>query len=192
MLKIENKSPLKFLNLNKVNYNYILLLIILAISILSFDLGVGNLLEEFIKSDVSSNTEIYFGSLLHLIFLAPICEEIFFRGIIFQKLKNVMPLFIAIIIQSFIFGIFHGAFSGHLIQSLLAMLSGIIYSLLYNHTNNLTISILLHIFHNLLLVILNLSFFDFNINSTILIGISLLFFLLFIILFKYNENKLHY
>ncbi|GAA0084436.1 hypothetical protein UT300007_08750 [Clostridium sp. CTA-7] len=99
-----------------------------------------------------------------------------------------MPLYLALIIQGFLFGIVHGAFSGHLIQSLLAMFSGIIYALIYNYTNNLTISILIHSFYNLLLVILNFLPFIFDINPIIFIIISLLFFLSFIVLFK-NKNR---
>ncbi|MGN0026401.1 MAG: lysostaphin resistance A-like protein, partial [Clostridium sp.] len=85
---------------------------------------------------------------------APICEEIIFRGILFQKLKEIMPLFLSIIIQGFIFGIVHGSF----IQSLLAGFSGILYALVYNYKKNLTLPILIHAFNNIFLIILNLLF----------------------------------
>lgn len=158
LLKRESKSPMKYLKVHKVKFKTILIIICFTIVMLFFDIIIIKLLEKLIVSDVQGETKLYFLSILHLVILAPICEEIFFRGLLFQKLKEIMPLFLSVIIQGFIFGILHGAFSGHLIQSLLSGFSGIIYALIYNYTNNLTIPILIHGFYNLFLVILNLLF----------------------------------
>lgn len=171
LLKIEGKSPVKFLKFHKVNFKCIPLIIILAISIVLFsDLGVYPFLSHILNTTVSGDTELYWGSILHLVFLAPIFEEIFFRGIIFTKLKESIPLLPAIIIQAFIFGIFHGS----LIKVLITMISGIIFAIMYNYTNNLTTVILLHSFTNLFLVILNLLPLNLNINPIIYIIISLI------------------
>lgn len=158
LLKRENKSPIDYLKIHKVKFRTILLLMCFSIILILFDLITSKFLENFITTDTISNTKLYFWSLFHLIFLAPICEEIFFRGILFQKLKEIFSLFSSIIIQGCLFGVAHGAFSGHLIQSLLAGFSGILYALIFTYSNNLTISILIHIFYNSFLVILNLFF----------------------------------
>lgn len=158
LLKREKKSPFKYLKIHRVNLKTILLLICFTIILFSLDFGIVALLRQTITTNVSTETQLYFWSVLHIVILAPISEEIFFRGILFQKLKEIMPLFLSLIIQGFIFGISHGALSGHLIQSIVAGLSGILYALVYNYKKNLTIPILLHSFYNSFLVILNLLF----------------------------------
>ncbi|MDY4253871.1 MULTISPECIES: CPBP family intramembrane glutamic endopeptidase [unclassified Clostridium] len=158
LLKREKKSPFKYLKIHKVNLKTILQLICFTIILVPVDLGIIALLRQTITTNVSTETQLYFWSVLHLVILAPISEEIFFRGILFQKLKEIMPLFLSLIIQGFIFGISHGALSCHLIQSIVAGLSGILYALVYNYKKNLTIPILLHSFYNSFLVILNLLF----------------------------------
>lgn len=158
LLKRENKSPIEYLKVHKVSLKNILHLICFTIILVPIDLGIALLLSKVITTDVSTETKLYFWSILHLVILAPISEEIFFRGILFQKLKEIMPLFLSLIIQGFIFGIAHGAFSGHLMQSIVAGFSGILYALVYNYKKNLTIPILLHSFYNSFLVILNLLF----------------------------------
>ncbi|WP_308779660.1 type II CAAX endopeptidase family protein [uncultured Clostridium sp.] len=158
LLKREKKSPFKYLKIHKVNLKTILQLICFTIILVPVDLGIVALLRQTITTNVSTETQLYFWSVLHLVILAPISEEIFFRGILFQKLKEIMPLFLSLIIQGFIFGISHGALSCHLIQSIVAGLSGILYALVYNYKKNLTIPILLHSFYNSFLVILNLLF----------------------------------
>ena len=158
LLKRVKKSPFKYLKIHKVNLKTILQLICFTIILVPVDLGIIALLRQTITTNVSTETQLYFWSVLHLVILAPISEEIFFRGILFQKLKEIMPLFLSLIIQGFIFGISHGALSCHLIQSIVAGLSGILYALVYNYKKNLTIPILLHSFYNSFLVILNLLF----------------------------------
>ena len=154
LLKRENKSIKEYLKIHKVNIKTILGLILISFIDLVFNLILANILIKYIPNNSTSETELYFWSILHLAILAPICEEIFFRGILFQKLKEIMPLFLSIIIQGFIFGIVHGSF----IQSLLAGFSGILYALVYNYKKNLTLPILIHAFNNIFLIILNLLF----------------------------------
>ena len=190
LLKMEHKSPMQFLQLHKVNFKIIPSIIILSICIIFFNLGFSTLLIQFFENNIFSDIPLCFSSIIHIVFLAPICEEIFFRGIIFTKCKYIMPAFIAILIQAFIFGICHGALSGNIIQSLSAMISGIIFALIYNYTNNLTISILLHIFMNLLLVILNLLPFAINVYPITYIILSILCLFLHLYLLKYKNRKI--
>lgn len=158
LLKKENKSPIEYLKIHKITLKNTLSLILFAFILVGFKLTIANILIKYIPNNITSETQLYFWSILSLVVVAPICEEICFRGILFQKLTELMPSFLSIIIQSFIFGIIHGAFSGHIIQSITSGLSGVVYALIYKYKNNLTDSILLHSFHNSILVILNLLF----------------------------------
>ncbi|ATD54337.1 type II CAAX endopeptidase family protein [Clostridium chauvoei] len=173
-LKIEKKKPIEFLRLRKVNFKLLPSLIFLSVIILLFEIGLGNLLHEIFTSPISDDMDLCFFSVLHILILAPICEEIFFRGIIFAKLKNIMPLSLAIFIQAFLFGFLHGGLSGHIIQALIITISGIVLGLVYHYTENLSMSISFHFINNFIVMILNILDFDINPIFCILISILLL------------------
>ncbi|MBX4260382.1 CPBP family intramembrane glutamic endopeptidase [Clostridium estertheticum] len=183
---------MQFLQLYKVNFKIIPSIIILSVCISFFNEGFGTLLIQCFRNSTFSHIPICFSSIIHIVFLAPICEEIFFRGIIFTKCKYIMPSFIAILIQAFIFGICHGALSGNIIQAILAIISAIIFALIYNYTNNLTISILLHIFMNLLQIMVNLLPFAITIYPILYIILAILCLFLFLYLLKYKNIKIYY
>lgn len=187
LLRLEGKSPKKFLNIHKVKLKSILLLILLSISIVFLiNLGLGNLLIKSLNYRVNDSQGLYFRNMIHLFFLAPLCEEIFFRGIIFRKLKESLPLWLAIIIQAFLFGYFHGA----IVNVLLSAITGVFFALVYNYTNNLTTAILLHSFINILIAILSSLPFPVDINPIISIVIGVSSLLLFIKLFFRSKKAL--
>ncbi len=91
--------------------------------------------------------------LLAAAIVAPIIEELIFRGIIFNRMKNVFMYPMAIIFSSFIFGVYHGNF----VQAPYAFIIGIIACLLYDRYRNITAPILFHMsanFFSLLLTVL--------------------------------------
>ena len=49
-----------------------------------------------------------YATLLVAVFVAPVCEEIFFRGFFFSGLRRGMPLYLAIILSALLFGAAHG------------------------------------------------------------------------------------
>lgn len=79
---------------------------------------------------------------------APICEEVFFRGMIFRYLRARWPVWAAAPVSAVIFGAAHlsGATSP-LIVPVLAFI-GLILALVYERTGSLTNSILLHALNN--------------------------------------------
>lgn len=85
-------------------------------------------------------------SMIALIILIPIFEEILFRGIVFNELKKYLNLVAAIIIQAVIFGIFHG----NLLQGIYAFILGSFLALVYYWTDSIVSNISAHIFYNLL------------------------------------------
>ena len=77
--------------------------------------------------------------------LAPIAEELIFRGLVFRRMKDFMKPWMAIVLSGLLFGIYHG----NMIQFLYASLLGILLSLIYHRTGTLWTPILAHVVANL-------------------------------------------
>lgn len=93
--------------------------------------------------NIQYSLPIFSGFIIHCI-ITPICEEIIFRGIIFNRLKRYTNIPNSIIISALIFGIYHG----NLPQLIYAFIMGIIIATIYNKTNNLLSPVLFHITAN--------------------------------------------
>ncbi|MCX6728795.1 MAG: type II CAAX endopeptidase family protein [Candidatus Saccharibacteria bacterium] len=87
---------------------------------------------------------------LSLVIIAPIAEEILFRGYLFGKLKKFVPVWLAILVTSLVFGLFHLVNSGSLAWNLAidTFALSIILCLLRVVTGNIWSSILLHMLKN--------------------------------------------
>lgn len=77
--------------------------------------------------------------------LAPVAEELVFRGLVFRRMKDWMKPGLAIVLSSLIFGLYHG----NMVQFLYATLMGIMLAVIYNRTGTLRTSILAHVTANL-------------------------------------------
>lgn len=77
--------------------------------------------------------------------LAPVAEELVFRGLVFRRMKDWMKPGLAIVLSSLIFGLYHG----NMVQFLYATLMGIMLAVIYNRTGTLWTSILAHVTANL-------------------------------------------
>ena len=127
-------------------------------------------------------------ALINIIIMAPICEEIFFRGFIFSKLKTIYKPIIAILVSALFFSIVHGTF----IQQVIVWVYGIVYCYFYYKTGNLRMSILAHFLNNLIASI-PLILFYFNIEGyftpVVIIFDSVLKFIIYYIVFnKLNDR----
>ncbi len=91
-----------------------------------------------------------FITLLGLIVLIPIFEEIFFRGVIFGFLRDNFKLPIALIVQALVFGIAHG----NLVQGTYTFILGLFLGIVFYYTDSLFASITAHITYNLFGVLL--------------------------------------
>lgn len=79
---------------------------------------------------------------------APICEEIFFRGMIFRYLRRRWPLWLAALVSATIFGAAHlSPATSPLIVPVLAFI-GLVLALVYERTGSLTNSMMLHALNN--------------------------------------------
>ena len=94
-------------------------------------------------------------------FLAPIGEELIFRGVIFTGLRK-YNRFLAYVVSAFLFGFIHvmnSVFAGNIfemVQMIPYAFSGLVFAYIYESTDNIWASILTHMTNNIfaLLVIL--------------------------------------
>ena len=84
---------------------------------------------------------------------APVCEEIFFRGMLFRLLESRMALWLAVLGSALAFGAAHAspAISLALLPTFVYM--GVVLALLYVRTGWLTNTILLHSLNNAVVTI---------------------------------------
>lgn len=79
-----------------------------------------------------------------LVVIAPIAEEILFRGYLFGKLKQFVPVWVAILVTSALFGVIHGQWD----LAIDTFALSVILCLLRQTTGSLWASILLHMTKN--------------------------------------------
>lgn len=129
------------------------LLIILAFSLQLFVSALLNLLTDIFPSTLknySENMESLLGSkvswltIFSTILLAPIAEELLFRGVTFSYAREGTKLKIAIFIQAMLFAIYHL----NMIQGCYAFLIGILLGVLCYRFRSILPGIFLHIFIN--------------------------------------------
>ncbi|MCR5295305.1 MAG: CPBP family intramembrane metalloprotease [Lachnospiraceae bacterium] len=76
--------------------------------------------------------------------IAPVCEEIAFRGLIFRRLREDMNPILAAALSGVMFGIYHG----NLGQGVYASVMGFAFAMLYEHYGSLWIPIACHVINN--------------------------------------------
>lgn len=79
--------------------------------------------------------------------LAPLSEELFFRGVLCTGLSNSFGSAIGIMVSSAVFTVLHGDFS---LAAMLIFIAGIVFALLYKKSGSLLVPIIAHGVHNLL------------------------------------------
>jgi membrane protease YdiL (CAAX protease family) len=108
-------------------------------------------------SSLGRNYE-YLLAFLTLVVIAPIAEETLFRGYLFQKMKRFVPIWLAVIITSVVFGFLHGQWNVAIDTFILSVVACI----LRQATGRLWAPILLHMLKN------GLAFYFLFINPLIL------------------------
>lgn len=131
----------------------------------------------------SSNIYLYY---LLSILVAPICEELIFRGIVYRHFRNIMPFEVAALISSFLFAFMHGT-KTHLIS---ATIFSIFVSFVYQSSGKLYLAIIIHCLDNLLSVLASFIIFPSFIYTTIfvmLIGVASLLCIVYVYM-AYNKH----
>ena len=118
----------------------VLLSILFATVFPSIDL---NQAQETGFDNLSRNYEYYL-AFIALVVLAPVAEELIFRGYLYGKLKKYVPIWVAMIMTSIVFGAVHGAWN----LAIDTFALSVIMCLLREITGNIWSSILLHMIKN--------------------------------------------
>ncbi|MDS0528089.1 CPBP family intramembrane metalloprotease [Clostridium sp. SHJSY1] len=84
-------------------------------------------------------------SMICVLVLIPIFEEVLFRGLIFNELKKKFNMFWAVLLQALIFAIFHG----NILQGIYTFVLGVILCIIYIETKSIFGNILCHIIYNM-------------------------------------------
>ncbi len=92
-----------------------------------------------------------FVNLLILGLVPAICEELLFRGVIFQGLKERFSSITSICLSALLFALVHQSIQ----QFIYPFILGCILALVFEKTNNLTYSILIHMFNNFTTILLS-------------------------------------
>jgi membrane protease YdiL (CAAX protease family) len=144
------------LKLKKENINNGILWGIITVVISFILIAIIGLLFQLFGFDLTDSSNIpqleqFFSvpSILILIIIQPVGEEIFFRGFLLDKLNNLFGKYAAIIITSLLFGIAHLS-SGNIYPAILTSIIGLLLVLLVIKTDNLYSAIIAHILFNVI------------------------------------------
>lgn len=103
---------------------------------------------ESLSAMEAANKSIEGGSGLELILtvviVAPLVEELLFRGIVFRSMQKVFPVWISIMLSAIMFGAYHM----NLIQTVYASFMGIVAGIIYYKTNRLIYPMIVHAANN--------------------------------------------
>lgn len=192
MIKLEKKNVKEYFKIKTLKSRSIIALIVLAVGIFLIDLSLIPLLSNYLPSN-NSEDEITVTFVIYITLIAPICEEILFRGIVFNKLKSSFNLILAVFIQALFFGLAHGL-SGNVVQSVDAGLTGIIYGMVFLLADSILAPILLHFLNNFFVTVTILLGFE-EVTNQPHYSISLLGITIFIVaakvLFKITHGFPH-
>ncbi len=95
--------------------------------------------------------DIFWGVILYGL-IAPVIEEVLFRGIIYRRIRRFSgDILAATLVSSLLFALYHG----NLVQGVYAFAIGLIFALIYEWTGIIFIPVLLHATANLCIYLLN-------------------------------------
>lgn len=100
-------------------------------------------------SEIQFDTPVWLGIISYGI-LAPLGEEVVFRGVVYGQFKKVMKVPIAIVFSGLAFGLFHG----NLVQAVYATVIGILLALVYELYGTLIAPMVFHGIANLFVYIM--------------------------------------
>ncbi|UTY29372.1 CPBP family intramembrane glutamic endopeptidase [Treponema putidum] len=95
---------------------------------------------------------LVFRKFITALIIAPIYEELIFRGVIYDDTKKLFNAKIAALVSSILFGLMH--FNGGYLQVTVTMLDGLLLAYCYEKTQSLYACILLHSLNNFMSVVI--------------------------------------
>lgn len=129
--------------------------------------GILNLLKIFENDEIFVITKntllVNMVSIIAVAVVIPFFEEILFRGLVLNKLRTTMPIWIAIVLQALLFGIFRG----DVLSGVYAFIIGILLGSVYMITKSIWAPILIHAILNINIMAIK----EIN-NMSLLLGFS--------------------
>jgi len=126
--------------------------------------------------------------LIGTVIIGPIFEEILYRGLMYNKLKQISNAFIAVFISSILFALLHIPGYGFNIKMFSLVLDGILLTYCYEKTDNIYVPILVHSINNFFIFLFNYVYFYFLIVIYFIIFI-IAFIILIIDIIKYVKVR---
>lgn len=158
IIKLKHNLSDSYKQIKRIDWKIILLILLTAlgyefISKPLLDLkqiinSISNLDTENINNANTSLKHISGYTLVRVLILAPILEELFFRKILFKRLYKENSLFLSILVSSICFGLIHILPNWE--NVLPSVIFGVICCLIYNKTKNIFYPILFHFTVNLI------------------------------------------
>jgi membrane protease YdiL (CAAX protease family) len=168
-LKSKGENIPEKLGFHKIKISTVLLTILLTLAVTPIATFANALSQLFVKNIVvQSSGEMIEGSvamtLIVVSVLAPICEEIAFRGFLFNGIKGISSVIKAVFISSLLFGLLHL----NLNQFCYAVVLGVIFALVNQASGSTWTSVIMHFVYNMInivvLIIATLSMREQNID----------------------------
>lgn len=137
---------------NLLSFRWIAILLAMGLAIQLLFTGTMSLLQSLL-SDIfaayAKHMEVLFSGneivvILMIVFIAPIAEELIFRGVILHKASKTLPFALANLMQALLFGVYHW----NLVQGVYAFLIGLILGFMYRRFRHIFVPMLLHIIIN--------------------------------------------
>lgn len=148
-----NPHMLESMKLKRFNWQYSIIAVLLVVPVI----GLSNLIVDVVLYFFPGSIEAYESTIVTLMegtsnfmlvlgigIVAPVVEELIFRGFIFKRLNDSFPVWAAILIQALFFGVVHG----NLIQISYAFVVGLILGIIVYKSKSLYPAIILHIINN--------------------------------------------
>ena len=122
------------------------------------------------------------------VIISPIFEEILYRGLMYNKLKEISNAFIGVLISSILFAFLHIPGYGFNIKMFSLVLDGILLTYCYEKTDNIYVPILVHSINNFFIFLFKYVYFYFLIIIYFIIFIMALI-ILIIDIIKYVKVR---
>jgi membrane protease YdiL (CAAX protease family) len=90
------------------------------------------------------NTNVQMLSYIGVAILAPILEELIYRGLVYRRLRDYLTVRAAAVISAAVFGLIHG----NVVQFIFAFLVGLAFAAVYERYRTIWAPILAHVFVN--------------------------------------------
>lgn len=173
---------------------------------IAFNVGFVNLIslipipESWIEANNESVGAVLSGNLWVAIIatsvIAPVAEELIFRGVFYNMLKDALPLRrrLAALISGFTVSVFFGIYHGNILQGLYTFLFSILLVIIYERTGSIWGPVLVHAGFNSswILELFTTRFFeerDAAVNGAIFIGVALILLSGLFLLTKYCKQN---